>query len=130
MKYWLPWLRFYPYVRVPPRYLHHSSRLFFSSEFYLTFSPPSILSLSPISCQSKTEELFTVKSKFWKHHLLRLSGKSSPLIVCNSSHPKIFYKSTLTVKLSPFSVARPCPYYRLPVTTLIYIFFNYSNLFL
>ena len=123
-------------VRVLPPYLHHSSRLFFSSEFYLTFSPPSILSLSPISCKSKTKELFTVKTKFWKHHLLCLSGKSSPLTVCNSSHPKIVYKSTLTIKLSPFSVASPClsedynNTFYLCVLSLLSPTCHYSNLYL
>ena len=63
--------------------------------------------------------------------------------MCNSSSPKIFYKSTLTVKLSLFSVASPYPsenyctpslcafylYYRLHITTQICIFSIPSSLF-
>ena len=79
-----------------------------------------------------------------RHLFFSSSGKSSsPLIMCNSSSPKIFYKSTLTGNYHSFpsrlhvlprttvtpSLCASYLYYRLPITTRIYIFSISSILF-
>ena len=68
----------------------------------LSISPSrSVFFQSP--CVRRNDRYSWTDRKFWKHHFLPLSGKS-PLIVCNSSSPKIFYKSTSTITLSIVSI--------------------------
>ena len=128
---------------VLPPYLHHlfphHPSLRVLSLF--PFSPSSVVFLHFTSeaCQGKSGSVKRFGSIASSFHL-----RYYPLLFyrVNSSYPKIVYKSTLTVKLSPFSVASPClsedynntfylcfcPYYRLSVITLIYIFFILNSL--
>ena len=91
---------FFPHIYITPP---ASSSL--PCSISLSISPScSIFFQSP--CVTRNDGYSWTYRKFRKHHLLRLSSKSS-LIVCNSSSPKIFYKSTLTVKLSIISITSP-----------------------
>ena len=115
------------------------------SSILLSFLPPPPFLSSFIHFTSEASRGYLMSAGVIQRHLFSssLCKSSSPLIVCNSSSPKIFYKSTLTGNYHRFpsrrsvfprttvtpSLCASYLYYRLPITTRIYIFSISSILF-